>query len=193
MTETTNQPKASTNETVLQQQYMRALGSFEGIILSQIDVKNKLGDRLNYSIRAGIIILGAIAFSILILLLTLTTQLNRITEVVSNIDNHFGSISEKMTRIDDHMGSMEKQVALIEAMDARIDVMDGEMALIAGDMTQMEGTVGGITQNMTSVRDQLGAIALTIDQVNNEMQIMTHEMHRMGKPARSMNKMFPFP
>jgi methyl-accepting chemotaxis protein len=67
------------------------------------------------------------------------------------------------------------------------------MALIAGDMTQMESTVGGITQNMTSVRDQLGAIALTIDQVNNEMQIMTHEMHRMGKPARSMNKMFPFP
>ena len=71
-------PKASTNDAILQQQYMRALGSFEGIVLSQIDVKNKLGDRLNYSIRTGIIILGVLAFSILVLLLTLSSQVTRI-------------------------------------------------------------------------------------------------------------------
>ena len=69
MAEDSTGPSAGGNDEILQQQYMRALGSFEGIVLSQIDVKNKLGDRLNYSIRTGIIILGVIAFSILVLLL----------------------------------------------------------------------------------------------------------------------------
>ncbi|MGD2083050.1 MAG: hypothetical protein PVF91_08795, partial [Chromatiales bacterium] len=70
-------PKASTDEAILQQQYLRALSSFEGIILGQIDIKNKLGNRLNYSLRAGLIILGVIAVSILVLLLTLSTQITR--------------------------------------------------------------------------------------------------------------------
>ena len=64
MAEIPLEPRTSSDETILQQQYLRALSSFEGIVLSQIDVKNKLGDRLNYSIRAGLIILSVIAFSI---------------------------------------------------------------------------------------------------------------------------------
>ena len=42
-------PKVAQDEAILHQQYRRALSSFEGIILSQIDIKNRLGDRLNYS------------------------------------------------------------------------------------------------------------------------------------------------
>ncbi len=32
-----------------------------------------------------------------------------------------------------------------------------------------------------------------IDRMNAEVQAMSQDMHRMAKPARSMNKMFPFP
>jgi hypothetical protein len=71
MAEEHRPPRPAGEDAVLQQQFRRALSSFEGIILSQIDIKNRLGDRLNYSIQAGIIILGAIAVSILVLLLTL--------------------------------------------------------------------------------------------------------------------------
>ncbi len=69
------------DDTILQQQFMRAVSSFEGIILSQIDIKNRLADRLNYSIRTGLVILGLIAASILILLLTLSSQITRISAV----------------------------------------------------------------------------------------------------------------
>ncbi|MCW5586810.1 MAG: hypothetical protein KIS75_11810, partial [Chromatiales bacterium] len=85
--------RTSADETILQQQYLRALSSFEGIVLSQIDVKNRLGDRLNYSIRAGLIILSVIAFSILVLLLTLSSQINRISNVVGAMNTHFSAVS----------------------------------------------------------------------------------------------------
>ena len=102
--------RTSADETILQQQYLRALSSFEGIVLSQIDVKNRLGDRLNYSIRAGLIILSVIAFSILVLLLTLSSQINRISNVVGAMNTHFSAVSLRMDEISDHLGSMESQV-----------------------------------------------------------------------------------
>ena len=188
-----NSPRASNDDAVLQQQYMRALSSFEGIVLSQIDVKNKLGDRLNYSIRTGIIILGVIAFSILVLLLTLSTQVNRISLVVEKMNQHFNAISVKMDKVKDHMESMEGRVALIGAIDGYIDVMDDEMVEIKGNMNSIRSAVAGIRGNLSNVRGQVGSITVNIDQMNLEMQAITQEMHRMAKPARSMNKMFPFP
>ena len=188
-----NAPKASDEDAVLQQQYLRALSSFEGIVLSQIDVKNRLGDRLNYSIRTGIIILGVIAFSILVLLLTLTSQVTRISQVVENMNHHFSSISVKMDEVRDHMQTMETQVALIGAIDQDIDAMDDEMVQITDNMTSIRTALAGIRGNVSNVRGQVGNITAKVDHMNIELQGMTGQVHRMTKPARSMNKMFPFP
>ena len=53
--------RTSDDEKILHQQFVRAVSSFEGIILSQIEMKNILAARLNHSIQAGLIILGLIA------------------------------------------------------------------------------------------------------------------------------------
>ena len=186
-------PYTSGEDAVLQRQYLRALSSFEGIQLSQIEVTNILSNRLNYAIRTGIIILGVIAFSILILLFTLTTQVSRISDVVANMNNHFISVSKKMDKIKFHMDSMEEQVSLIAVIDENIASMDKEMTYMDKDMNNIQSAVSGIRINLSRVRDNVGNIAVSVDQMNMEMQGMTQEMHRMGKPARSMNKMFPFP
>jgi uncharacterized protein YoxC len=186
-------PHPNTQEEILQQQYLRALSSFEGIVLSQIDVKNRLGNRLNYSIRAGIIILGAIAISILILLLSLSSQVNRITKVVGEMDTHFEAIATKMDDIREHLDHMDRQVALVREMGGMVAVMDKEMQQINLDMSGMQGKVNGIEQNLARVRQRVDGIAVNIDQLNRELQGITHQMHRLGKPARSLNKMMPFP
>ncbi|MFM1892688.1 MAG: hypothetical protein RLZ44_1765 [Pseudomonadota bacterium] len=193
MAEQTQAPSASHEEVLLQQQYLRALSSFEGIVLSQIDIKNKLGDRLNYSIRAGLIILGVIALSILVLLLTLSSQINRISDVVFSMNTHFTSVSEKMDVIRDDMVEMEQRVSLLEAMQRHTAGLQQEMAQIGTQMGVIEDTVGGISAHLGRVRGQVGSIAISIDHMNTEVQAMSVEMHRMGKPARSLNKMFPFP
>ena len=103
--------RTSPDETILQQQYLQALSSFEGIVLSQIDVKNRLGDRLNYSIRAGLIILSVIAFSILVLLLTLSSQINRISNVVGAMNRTSQPCPCAWIEIATPPGLMEAQVA----------------------------------------------------------------------------------
>ena len=180
-------------QAILQQQYRRALSSFEGIILSQIDIKNKLGDRLNYSIQAGIIILGAISISILVLLLTLSAQINRISGVVVEMNTHFTSVSSQMSKIRGHMADMEKRVALLDKIDGMTAVMDREMGSIGADMSVMRRTVQGIDAHVAAVRNNVGNISVNMDLMNQEVQIMSVEMLQVSKPARTMNKMFPFP
>jgi methyl-accepting chemotaxis protein len=186
-------PRASDDDKILQQQYLRALSSFEGIVLGQIDVKNKLGDRLNYSIRAGLIILFIIAFSILVLLLTLTSQINRITNVVGAMNTHFSSVSLRMDEITEHMVSMEVQVARMGDIGRNTAVMEVEIQQIGENIGGVETSLLSIGEQMTGTRMNVENIAVTMDVMNHEVQIMSAEMHRIGKPARTLNQMFPFP
>ncbi|MGE5153980.1 MAG: translation initiation factor 2 [Bdellovibrio bacteriovorus] len=181
------------DEALLQQQFRRALSSFEGIILSQIDIKNRLGDRLNYSIQAGIIILGAIALSILVLLLTLSSQINRISGVVASMNAHFSHVSLQMHEIRGLMDSMEARAALMAEMDRQTGAMDQEMTAIASDMNRMRESVQGINAHVAGVRNSVANMSGSIEVMNNEVRIMGQEMIHMSKPARTMNKMFPFP
>jgi len=180
-------------DAILQQQYLRALSSFEGIILSQIEIKNKLGDRLNYSIQAGIIILGAIAISILVLLLTLSAQINRISGVVAEMNVRFTSVSTNMSQIRGHMEAMEKQVSVLDQISGMTEVMEREMRSISGDMAQMRGQVQGIDAHVGAVRNNVGNISVNMDLMNLEVQSMSLEMLDVSKPARTLNKMIPFP
>jgi predicted nucleic acid-binding Zn-ribbon protein len=186
-------PKASTDEAILQQQYLRALSSFEGIILGQIDIKNKLGNRLNYGIRSGLIILSGIAISILVLLLTLSAQITRISSVVGEMNTHFTSVAEKMDRIAENMVTMEQRAGALEVIDDKTASMKEEMGLIGKDLDRIGASLSGIRQHIGAVRSSMGGVAVSIDQMNAEVQAMSAGMHRMAKPARSMNKMFPFP
>ncbi len=187
------EPRASSDEKVLQAQYLRSLSSFEGIMLAQIEMKTQLSNRLNWTIRAGLVLLGVIAFSILILLLTLSAQINRISDVVVNINGHFESITQRMDHVSAAMSDMEKQVALMAQIDLSTAAMDREMTTMQKQMHGMAGNVAGIRNELSLVKDDMAAISSTISGMNAEVGMMRHEMRRMAKPARSMNRMFPFP
>lgn len=181
------------DDAILQQQYLRALSSFEGIVLSQIDVKNKLGDRLNYSIRAGLIILSVIAFSILVLLLTLSSQINRISGVVGAMNTRFSAVSLRMDEIVVHLGSMQGQVAQLRAIETDTSKMLVEIDGIASITGDIQHNVYSVGAQMAGTRLNVESIAGTMNAMNLEVQAMSAEMHRMAKPARTLNKMFPFP
>jgi uncharacterized protein YoxC len=193
MVDQPGEARASADDKILQQQYLRALSSFEGIVLSQIDVKNKLGDRLNYSIRAGLIILFIIAFSILVLLLTLSSQITRISDVVGAMNTHFSAVSLRMDDITQHLGSMEAQVAQMRQIEENTAVMQVEIRQIGESTGDIESSLISIGQHMTGMRLNVENIAVTMNAMNHEVQVMSAEMHRMAKPARTLNQMFPFP
>ena len=187
------EPKASDDEKVLQAQYLRALSSFEGIMLAQIEMKVQMSNRLNWTIRAGLILLGVIAFSILVLLLTLSSQINRMSAMVLEMNGHFESVTQRMDRITLAMGSMEQQVSYMDTVRESTATMDDEMAAMQQQMGAMAVDVDGIQRELARVKDEMASIAGTIAAMNGEVAIMGREMHRLAKPARTLNKMFPFP
>ncbi len=187
------EPKASTDENVLQAQYLRALSSFEGIMLAQIEMKTQLSNRLNWTIRAGLILLGGIAVSILVLLLTLSSQINRMSDMVVAMNAHFESVTARMDEVTLAMGSMKEQVALMQQVGEATAQMDEEMAAMKDYMQRMREDVAGVQSELSVVKDEMAGIAATVHGMNGEVAVMGHEMHRLAKPARTLNRMFPFP
>ena len=182
----------SEDESVREQQFRRAVSSFEGIILSQIEMKNKLGDRLNYSIVAGLAILGLIAISIFILLLTLSSQINRMTAVVADMNTNFIQVADQMTAMKTYVNSMETRVALLNDISDQTSIMQSEMEVITDDMDIMLRRVDGISQNVHGVRTKVDSISGTVDRMDYEVVHMRHDMRDMARPSRTFNKMFPF-
>lgn len=186
-------PRTAVDDAILQQQYRRALSSFEGIMLSEIELTNRLSTRLNYGIQAGTFILAAISISLSLLLFTLTSQVSRISSVVEGMKDHFISVSDQMHAISGHMNAIESRVALLETVDQRTALMDVEMTNILTDMNQMRANVTGIDDYLATVRTHIANVSFNMDIMNNEVQIMSVELGRMAKPMRNMNKMFLFP
>lgn len=178
---------------LLDQQFLRAATSFEAIMLSQIDIKNKLVDRLNYSIRVGTIILGVMAISILVLLLTLSSQINRISGVFNEMNSNFETVSTLMGQMNKSIGSMETRVALLGDIDNQMASMIHDMDFIATDVVSMQTTVKGISLHVSQVRNNVTNISGAISRMDKEVQLMSFDTQRMSIPARSMRKMFPFP
>ena len=185
--------RTSDDEKILHQQFVRAVSSFEGIILSQIEMKNILAARLNHSIQAGLIILGLIAISILILLLTLSTQVKKISSVVNDMNTNFTLVSGQMSRMQTYIESMEKRVSLLNDIEQQTGVMDDHMTQVVQDMQTMTTTVDGISTSVNGVRNNVSNISVTVDHMDFEINRMSHDIDRMSKPARRMNDIFPFP
>jgi len=182
----------SEDERVREQQFRRAVSSFEGIILSQIEMKNKLGDRLNLSIVTGISILGLIALSILILLFTLTTQINRMNAVVDDMNVNFIQVADQMSAMRGYVDSMEQRVALLNVISDQTSIMQGEMEVIASDVNLIHGRVNSVGLNIHGVRNKVDNISGTVNRMDYAVDNMSGDMHQMSRPSRMFNSFMPF-
>jgi methyl-accepting chemotaxis protein len=98
-----------------------------------------------------------------------------------------------MDEITRDMGSMEQQVAMMQPMSEITASMTREIAGISANTGEIENSMLSIGQQMAGTRNNVESIAMTMQAMNAEVQAMSAEMHRMAKPARTLNRMFPFP
>ncbi len=181
------------DDSISEERFLRAARQFEAIIVSQIEVKRRLGADIKNAIRVGMVVLGLIAVSILILLLSLSSQINRITSVVKDMNGNVTLINEQMGQMSASIDSMVKRVALLELIDQQTGTMDREMVNITQDIIKMQPILKDIADNVALMRDSVSSLSASISVMDTEVQLMSQDMHRMAKPARSMQKMFPFP
>jgi methyl-accepting chemotaxis protein len=180
-------------DKISNEQLLRASRSFEAMMLSQIEISAKLANDLKHAIRIGMAVLALIAISILVLLLTLSSQINRISDVVLDMNTNFSSVTVRMDHMSQYIDSMAKRVALLQLMDEQTTGMKQEIATITTNMTNMQNTISSMSSRVTSVRQSVDGMSVSISRMDDQVQLMASDMQHMAKPARSINKMFPMP
>jgi len=180
-------------DRISDEQLLRASRSFEAMMLSQIDISAKLANDLKHAIRVGMTVLALIAISILVLLLTLSSQINRISDVVLDMNTNFSDVTIRMDQMSGYIDSMAKRVALLQLMDEQTASMKHQVATITDDMASMRDTINSMATRVTNVRKSVDGMSVSISLMDDQVQLMAADMQHMAKPARSINKMFPIP
>ena len=109
------------------------------------------------------------------------------------MNTHFSAVSLRMDEITAHLGSMEAQVAQLHQIESDTANMRNEIVNIVDITGDIGQYVDSVDVNMDGTRVNVESIAVTMNAMNAEVQAMSAEMHRMAKPARTLNKIFPFP
>jgi uncharacterized protein YoxC len=169
-----------------------AVKRFENIMLSRIYVQQRLGDRLKNSIRIGMVILFLLAISIFTLLLTLSIQINRVGESIVHMNQSFGGIAQNMNRIDSYMTNMESQVAYLPKIKDKTEIFDQQMGLMNHDFLIIKNEIRAMSDNISLIENKMKSMSYSVSQMDDRVGLITQDTHRMSKPAKNINKLFPF-
>jgi uncharacterized protein YoxC len=170
-----------------------AIRHFDRVIRSQMVIQGRMGDRLKNSIRAGILFLVLIAISIFVILVTMVTQVEQISDAVVRMDTSFDEVRNQMVKVDGLMTGMEKNVAYMDAVSTVMQVMDSEMEKTTDQMEQMQAEVDTMKNEVTVIRQQADIMTHTTGEMDMDIYRINQDINRMAAPARSMNNMFPMP
>ncbi|MCW8917905.1 MAG: hypothetical protein OQL08_03715 [Gammaproteobacteria bacterium] len=170
-----------------------AIRHFDRVVRSQISIQERQGERIKNSIRAGMVLLVLLAISIFVILYTMVTQVNLISEAVVRMESGFSEVTNQMVKVDRLMTSMEGNVLHMESVSSVMQGMDGEMGKMTRQMEQMQGEVDAMRGEVVVIRQQADTITHTAGVIDQEIYRMNQNINRMAAPARSMNKMFPIP
>jgi peptidoglycan hydrolase CwlO-like protein len=170
-----------------------AIRHFDRVIRSQIVIQGRQGDRIKNSIRAGILFLVLIGISIFIILYTMVTQVNQISEAVVRMDHSFDEVRVQMNKVDELMTGMERNVLYMDAVSTVMQNMDSEMGQMTRQMQQMQAEVDAMKNEVTVIRQQADIMTRTTGVMDQEIYRMNQDINRMATPARSINNMFPMP
>jgi len=169
-----------------------AVKRFENIMMSRIYVQQRLGDRLKNSIRIGMVILFLLAISISTLLFTLSVQVSRVGDSIIHMNQNFNSIAQNMNHINSYMIEMEKQVAFLPKIKNETSVFDQQMKLMNKDFSVIKNEISNMSDNIALIEGKIKDVSHSVVQMDEQVGLMNYDTQRMSKPAKNVNRMFPF-
>jgi len=169
-----------------------AVKRFENVMFSRIYVQQRLGDRLKNSIRIGMAILFMLSVSLFMLSLTLSSQMSLLRESVVHMSKKFVVISENMEAINLYMKTMERQVSYMPKINSSTANMDRQIGLMNEKLAIVQQEIDGITGHVVQLQGEMTGVMGSVQQIDGQVNLLTHDTHRMSKPAKSFNKFFPF-
>ena len=159
------------------------VSKFDSIMDRKVDIYLRQSIRLNSTVRAGMIILGIVGFSIFLLLYSLSSQVGHMQVGVQQMTHHFQQVEANMRQVSEILGNIEARVALMDAIE--------------DDMHRVQGISGSLQKNMANIDVKMTEINRHMQRMQQHMQVVngqmanmqvavggvTRETHRISKPA----------
>ncbi len=160
------------------------VSKFDNIMDRKVDIYIRQSIRLNSTVRAGMIILGVVGFSIFLLLYSLSSQVGHMKDGVQQMNAHFADVEDNMRKVNQILQHIDKRVALMEAFDQ-------DMKLAHQTTTSLHHGVENIHQSMGEVSQYMSQLQLHIQEVNQQLSSMQTsvsgvgvETYRMAEPMK---------
>lgn len=170
-----------------------AIRDFDRVIRSQMQIQGQMSNRIKNSIRAGMLFLVLLGISIFILLASMVTQVKHVSGAVNNMASSFDEVKLQMAHVDELMQRMERNVSPMVTIGEVMQDMDDDMILMSQQVDAMQSEVGVMSNRLGHIRQQADLMNHTAAAMDMEIYRLNNDMHRMAKPARSLNNMIPFP
>ena len=165
---------------------------FNHLLDQQFAMHLRVARRTTALVRYGMVSLGVIGISMLLLLLTLSWRIKPMITAVGKMNNDFTLIAEDMTVMKTAVLDMHSQVAEMPIMAAEMERMRGNVQDIASSMHLLSQRMGNLDTNMASITQGVTRMAGSFGVMNQTVGVMGSDVNTLSGPMRVFNWMTPF-
>ena len=159
------------------------VSKFDSIMDRKVDIYLRQSIRLNSTVRAGMIILGIVGFSIFLLLYSLSSQVGHMQVGVQQMTQHFAQVEQNMRRVSEILSHIEKRVALMSAIEDDMQQVQHSSGSMQQGMSQIRGKMNEVTQRMQRMQQHMQVVNGQLANMQVAVGGVTRETHRISRPA----------
>lgn len=145
---------------------------------------HKRADRIqqgtNRVITIVLTVIGAFALINLYFVNDLAQEIKVTIQSMVEMYTHFGEMSQRMTHIREHVGSMSDNIKTMPIMVEQMHGMSQNMTSMQDDVAGMRGKMGDMNVRVGSMNTDITEMAQRFHHMNESMGIMTRDVREMS-------------
>jgi len=147
----------------------------------------------NRVIRSGIFGLMLIATSILLLVVLVSQEMTKISDMMVMLDSHMEHIVSDTQNMSTHVHAMGESVGTLPPLVKEISIMQTHVEKISNDMVKVSSQMDYSSQIVENVIYDVEGMDRNLNAVSDIVDSMNKNINTVSRPFRLFNKMMPFP
>lgn len=168
------------------------LSKMEADMISQHKFSESRRRMTTVIVRSIALLVMIVAGFNMVLLLELHGSLIKTVNLVEEMNNHFFNVSISMREVTRDAITMEQNMRTMPLIATDMEVMQSELIDINRSVGSVANGMGHVNSKLAGMEPDVGHMAGRVGHINSTVHNMTGDMHRMSKPSRWMNSLFPW-
>ncbi|NGZ05209.1 MAG: hypothetical protein G8237_02520 [Magnetococcales bacterium] len=153
----------------------------------------RVASRVTTLLRIGTISLAGVAIIFLILLVVLTSKIKYMTDLIDTMNTQFTSISKDMGEMRNIIVRMDQAMTTMPVIVQEVETMQESVSSMHSHISSMGERMQSIDKGLTNITNNVTNMTMTFRMMDGSVNQIGHDVHRMSRPMRMFNSIFPFP